>query len=61
MRNTARTLFLVLPLVFLSACESDPVSSAPPMRGAVMDEAPAPQPPAPPTAVAGGNTMGSGT
>jgi hypothetical protein len=56
----ARTLFLALPLVILSACAGDPVSTAPTAHGASFNENPSATPP-PPAVSAGGNTMGSGT
>lgn len=55
-----RALFLALPLLILSACAGDPVSTAPPAHGASFNETPTPTPP-PPAVAAGGNTMGSGT
>lgn len=59
----ARALFLALPLVILSACAGDPVSTAPQVHGASFNEVPSPTPPppTPPAVSAGGNTMGSGT
>jgi hypothetical protein len=61
MRNAARTLLLVLPLVLLSACAGDVVNPTPPVRAPSMDQDPVPPATTPPAAIAGGNTMGSGT
>lgn len=63
MKQHSRALFFALPLGFLCACAGDPVSSAPPARGASFNQDAASTPPAPipPAVSAGGNTMGSGT
>jgi hypothetical protein len=61
MRIAARTVFVVLPLVFLCACDGSLVNSSPEVRGVSLDQDPSPPQPTPPAAIAGGNTMGSGT